>query len=203
MKYLDRVLQRWRAAQAAPFIEPGASILDIGCADGFLFRFICNYGDSIGIDPEPVLLDDAIPRVTFYRGLFPDALPRHMTFDVITMLAVLEHVPPDRQEKLAADCASHLKPGGKLIITVPGAAVDHILAILARLGLIDGMSLEQHYGFDARSTPDVFTPRGFDLAVNKRFQLGMNNLLVFRRQGETRGNEEFVEASARSLAVAG
>jgi hypothetical protein len=49
--------------------------------------------------------------------------------------------------------------------------------------LVDGMAFEEHYGFDVRTTPAVFTPHGFALIVRRRFQLGLNNLFVFRRVG--------------------
>ena len=182
MKYLDRVIQQWRIRKAAAYIEPGVAVLDIGCADGALFRFLPHHGDSAGVDPdleEPVT---PIPKVQFYAGFFPDALPHGSEFDVITMLAVLEHIPADGLNSLARDCAAYLKCGGKLIITVPSPLVDYLLAVLKWLRIIDGMSLEQHYGFDVESTPDVFRPHGFDLLVRKSFQLGLNHLFVFERK---------------------
>jgi SAM-dependent methyltransferase len=180
MKSLDRLLQRWRARKAAEFIQPGAAVLDIGCADGELFRFLPDCSEAVGVDPDPRAPVTPIPSLTVYRGHFPAALPRPMKFDVITMLAVVEHIPAESLHKLARDCASHLKPGGRLIVTVPAAAVDHLLAVLRWLGLVDGMSLEQHHGFPARSTPRIFELQGFDLVADRRFQLGFNNLFVFR-----------------------
>ncbi len=183
MKYVDRVLQGWRIRKAAAFVRRGDRVLDIGCADGTLFHLVPDLGQSVGVEPG---LDVAslprIPNVSFYSGYFPDALPGPMTFDVITMLAVLEHVPAEQQAPLARACASHLKPGGRLVITVPSPAVDYVLAVLQWLKIIDGMSLEQHYGFESAQTPRVFSPYGLDLIVKRRFQLGFNNLFVFERR---------------------
>jgi 2-polyprenyl-3-methyl-5-hydroxy-6-metoxy-1,4-benzoquinol methylase len=182
MKYLDRVLQRWRIRKAAAFINRGDCVLDIGCADGALFRMVPDLGPSVGIEPElePAHVSD-FPKVNFYKGYFPAALPGPMNFDAITMLAVLEHIPSQQQESLARACASHLKPGGRLIITVPSQAVDHVLAVLTRLGLLDGMEIHQHYGFEASQTPKIFLPSGLRLIAARRFQLGLNNLFVFGR----------------------
>lgn len=103
-------------------------------------------------------------------------MPLPMKFDVIAMLAVLEYILVEALQKLAPDFAPHLQP-----VTVPAAATDYFLAALKWLRLIDGMSFEQHHGFEARSIPEIFEPTGFELIKDERFQLGVNNRLVFRR----------------------
>lgn len=181
MKNFDRFLQGWRIRKALPYMARGSRVLDIGTADGALFRAFQKLGDSAGIDME---LDHGklpdLPHVRFYEGLFPDDLPGPRTFDVITMLATLEHIPQNQLDGLASACAAHLQPGGRLIITVPSPAVDHILPVLMRFGLIDGMSTEQHHGFDVRQTPDIFGSKNFVLVAWRSFQLGLNHLFVFR-----------------------
>ena len=182
MKYLDRVLQRWRIAQARPYIENGSRVLDIGCADGSLFQQLgSRINEGIGVDPD-LHENTAVGNVQLVKGFFPDAIRDARHFDVITMLAVLEHVPASACSKLAADCAAYLRPGGYLVITVPSPLVDHILNMLSALRLIDGMSLEQHHGFDVTQTPGIFIPAQFRLVRHSRFQLGLNNLFVFQHQ---------------------
>jgi len=187
MTYVDRMLQRWRIRKAAAFINRGDRVLDIGCADGALFRLVPGLGDSAGVEPELQHVDPpAMPNVSFYAGRFPEALPPLAAFDVITLLAFLEHVPATQQASVAQACASYLKPGGRLVVTVPSPAVDRVLAVLRSMRLIDGMSLHEHYGFDAAQTPGIFSPHGLGLVARCRFQLGLNNLFVFERIGEPR-----------------
>jgi 2-polyprenyl-3-methyl-5-hydroxy-6-metoxy-1,4-benzoquinol methylase len=181
MTPVDRVLQRWRIGKAAKYIAPGARVLDIGSSDGVLFqRLGARLASGLGVDPT-LSEDHDLGRIQFKAGYFPAAIPAGSEpFDVITLLAVLEHFPEAAYASLGADCARWLKPGGRLIITVPSPLVDHILAVLKSLRLIDGMSLEEHHGYDIRRTPAVFAPH-FRLIRHQRFQLGLNHLFVFTK----------------------
>jgi SAM-dependent methyltransferase len=184
MKYIDRVLQRWRIAKARPFIAEGARVLDIGSSDGALFQTLgIRLGGAMGLDPtlrESKTLGD----IHLIAGSFPKDMPPVAAFDAITLLAVLEHFAVGDHESLRQGCSRFLKPGGYLIVTVPSPKVDHILKVLHAIGLIDGMSLEEHHGYDVRETTTIFPPPEFRLVKHQRFQLGLNNLFVFRRAAE-------------------
>jgi 2-polyprenyl-3-methyl-5-hydroxy-6-metoxy-1,4-benzoquinol methylase len=180
MKWLDKFLQKYRIRKVLPYILPGKSVLDIGCHDGTLFRELGErISRGVGIDN---LNDPSWPAGGFQRivGFFPEDIPEE-EFDVITMLAVLEHFPADRVEALPGHLARCLKQGGFLVITMPSPVVDSILVVLKYLGLIDGMSLEEHHGL---TLADVLTAFGkkFELKVRQTFQLGLNNLLVYQKR---------------------
>jgi len=184
MRFTDRLLQNWRIAKVRPFIASGARILDIGSADGALFSALGNSvgAGSLGVDPT---LKQAVTvnGCTLLPGFFPEAVPPASgPFDVITMLAVLEHFPANAYESLRSGCGRFLRPGGKLLITVPSPQVDHILAVLKFLRLVDGMSLEEHHGFEVADTTRIFPPETFRLIKRGSFQLGLNHLFVFQRQ---------------------
>ncbi len=175
------MLQQWRIDQIRPYVLQGARVLDLGCADGALYqRLQSTVGEVVGIDPT---LDRNVEmgRCRLIAGRFPEDLPDAEPFDAITMLAVLEHIPLDEQPRLAAECARRLKPGGYIIITVPNPIVDRILSVLRFLRLIDGMSLEEHYGFEPRLVPALFGVANLRLVTASVFQLGCNNLFVFQR----------------------
>ncbi len=182
MNFGDRFLQRWRIAKARPYLPAGAEVLDIGCADGALFRQVPGLGRSVGIDPDLRGITQ-VGSAALIGGTFPEALTDDSPFDAITLLAVLEHIPAVDQPRLAADVARFLKPGGHLIVTVPAPAVDHLTAVLRRLRLIHGMSLEEHSGFDVGKTEGLFVQVGLKLLKHQKFQLGLNNLFVFQKPG--------------------
>ena len=180
MKAVDRWLQQWRIAKIRPYLAPGARVLDIGCADGALARLVPGL-DYMGIDPG-LGASRTAPSGRLIKGCFPADLPPGATeFDCITMLAVLEHIPLEAQAALAANCFRFLRPGGLVLITVPAPAVDYLLAVLKGLRVIDGMSLEEHYGFDVRRVSEYFAEASLEAVVHRRFQLGLNHLFVFRK----------------------
>jgi SAM-dependent methyltransferase len=184
MRIIDRVLQRWRAGKARRWIPAGARVLDIGCHHGELLRSLGNQiGPSVGYDPLALAEDG--PNFHLIRDYFPVPSPyEDGAFDVVVMLATLEHI----REKgpFAEEFFRVLRPGGRVIVTVPSHWVDPIVHTLCKLGLADGMSLEEHHGFDPCTTPDIFGEYGFALERWRRFQLGLNHLFVFRKPVEVR-----------------
>lgn len=181
MRTLDRVLQRWRIARAAPWLPDGAEVLDVGCADGALFRQLgCRLGAGLGVEPA-LDAERTVGRSELRPGHVPDAVPPGRTFDAVTMLAVLEHVPAPAQRALADACARLVRPGGVAVVTVPAPAVDRVLAVLRALRLVDGMSLQEHYGFEPGDVPPLFAGPAWRPLRHQPFQLGLNHLFVFRR----------------------
>jgi hypothetical protein len=114
------------------------------------------------------------------------------------MLATLEHI----REKggMGRECNRLLRPGGRVVVTVPSPWVDVLVGALSFLRLADGMSLEEHHGFDPRSTPGLFLPHGFCLEYRCRFQLGLNNLFVFRKVQALPGGPEGPAPAVRQAA---
>jgi 2-polyprenyl-3-methyl-5-hydroxy-6-metoxy-1,4-benzoquinol methylase len=181
MKLLDRVLQSWRIAIARPFIPNASRVLDIGSSDGELFRRLgALIKDGMGIDPA-LETDAHTNGIELIAGSFPANMPEVEPFDVITMLAVLEHFPPAEYINLSKGCAHFLKPGGVLIITVPSSKVDQILRVLKFFRIVDATTLEEHHGYDIAQTAAIFSEKNFRQKKHTRFQLGLKNLFVFER----------------------
>jgi 2-polyprenyl-3-methyl-5-hydroxy-6-metoxy-1,4-benzoquinol methylase len=182
MKPLDRLLQRWRIKKAIAYIKKGDTVLDIGSSDGVLFEMLGNENIGIGIDPtlEKHYQTDWYQLVP---GYFPQDLPdTKQKFDVISLLAVIEHIPELEIPGFVKECVQFLNPGGRIIITVPSKYVDRILEVLMKLRIIDGMSVDEHHEFEPQKVREYFSVNGMSLEKYKRFQLGLNNLFVFRKE---------------------
>ena len=94
-------------------------ILDIGCGTGTMLDELGRFGDVHGVDTEPAAvefcLDHDHPQVALYSG---DRLPHaDGSFDVVTMLDVIEHVDDD--QTILGEARRVLRPGGLAMITVP------------------------------------------------------------------------------------
>jgi len=104
---------------AAPQQENQTRILDVGCGTGENLRFLGEFGEVKGIDNSP----EAI-RFSRKRGFERVQLGRAeelpfpaSTFDLITMLDLLEHLKDDSQA--LKEAYRVLKAGGSLLVTVP------------------------------------------------------------------------------------
>ena len=179
MRVVDRVLQDWRARVARRWIPPQDRVLDIGCHQGeFLRQLGDGIGPSLGLDPLAVPEENA--RFRLLAEPFREPLPLgDASFDAVVMLATLEHIRD--KEPLARECFRLLRPGGRVIITVPSSGVDRIVDLLVRVRLADGMSLDEHHGFDPVDTPAIMARHGFLLEHRGQFQCGLNHLFVFRK----------------------
>jgi SAM-dependent methyltransferase len=153
----------------------------VGCFDGHLVRAARpRVADAVGLDP--LVTPGAENGIEFIRDAFPAKTPlEDASFDCVSMLAVLEHM--DDPQAVATECHRILRPGGRVVLTVPSPLVDHIIWGLQRLRLLDGICKHQHHGFDVEQTPAIFQQAGFKLNARERFQLGLNNVFVFEKPG--------------------
>ena len=165
---------------AARWIPPGSRVLDVGCHQGELFEYLGErIGPSVGIDPllkwEERWGGHELLKLSFEEmAPFPKD-----SFDAITLLATIEHMHD--KSAVARESYRLLRPNGRVVITVPSLIVDRILDVLVAIRLVDGMSLDEHHGFQPHKLTGIFLQEGFRLMAKRRFQLGLNNLFVFEK----------------------
>jgi len=183
MKHIDRIIQKHRFLVASREITSNSSLLDIGCHQGELFEFLEKKNiRGIGLDnllENPKTLRNG--EISLIKSYFPNESLKGLQFDYITGLAVFEHIPLKEQIIIAQSCYKLLRNGGKLIITIPNPFVDYILDVLLKLRLIDGMSLEEHQDIKPKQVIENIIASGLILVKHQKFQLGLNNLIVFEK----------------------
>lgn len=99
-----------------------ARILEVGAGTGSNILLLQRYGavDAIEPDDDARALASRRTGVEVKGGLLPDGVVlEDGAYDLIVLLDVLEHIPDDRSALGALK--AKLKPGGKLLLTVPAA----------------------------------------------------------------------------------
>ncbi|MFA6241611.1 MAG: class I SAM-dependent methyltransferase [Candidatus Hydrogenedentales bacterium] len=183
---LERFLARKRRDMADSLIPEAARagrILDIGCGSFPLFLTSTRFAGKYGL--ERVADGQAIERFkkqgiallaydleTATRLPFEDGF-----FDVVTMLAVFEHLNPQMLIDLTREVRRILKPGGVYVLTTPASGTAGILKILSALRLVSSEEIDEHK--DAYSRSDVaetLRAGGFseDAIAVGLFELGLN-----------------------------
>jgi SAM-dependent methyltransferase len=98
-------------------------LLDAGCGGGAMLDVLSDYGDVAGLDMNPELVELARRRgYDDIREGVVEQLPwADETFDVVTLLDVLEHTADD--DVTLKELRRVVRPGGRLLVTVPAHQV--------------------------------------------------------------------------------
>jgi ubiquinone/menaquinone biosynthesis C-methylase UbiE len=178
----DRFVARQRFRAALPHIRPASMVCDVGCGmeAAFLNFAAGRIAVGAGVDDQ-VQVSANIPwklvSADIRKGLpFPDR-----QFDHVVMLAVLEHL--QNPQVVLAECFRILAPGGSLILTWPSALVDPLLRVLHVAGLVSKeMESDEHQKrLPLTDLLALLRNIGFAKFYHRRFEMGLNNLLVAYR----------------------
>ncbi len=109
------------ASQVVAHLSPGYRVLEMGCGDGNVLRFlerVCSTGTVVGMDLYGEGLQYARSRTScpLVQGDVRRS-PFGKTFQVIGIFDVLEHIPDDN--RILRDLWALLENGGVLLLTVP------------------------------------------------------------------------------------
>ncbi len=179
---LDHFIAKMRFRAAYPFIRSGSRVCDLGC--GLDAAFLNYAGDKIshGVGIDDQVEDGVRGRWWRIRANITNPLPLEPSqFDHVVMLAVLEHLP--NPEPVLREAFRILTVGGSLILTWPSSAVDPILAVLRGAGLISSeMESDQHQKrIPVHELQAMLQRIGFREFTHRRFEFGLNNLMVASR----------------------
>lgn len=161
-------VQAYRARIAAASVARPPRVLDLGAAEGLTLLEVRHqlggHGRFDGVELSEPLLANA-PRlpanVRLLRGDIHQLPPSLADdYDLITILAVLEHV--DDPARVLRQAFSRLRPGGVLVVTCPHPRWDDIAA---KLGMVGDEHHEQQ--LDARRLVGLVRAAGF---VEAEFQ---------------------------------
>lgn len=181
---LTRRVQRARLGAALRVVAREARVLDVGCG---LSDLAARFPSYAGCDRMEWVVEEnrrRHPGASFHLWDVaasdpPSGLAAVPGFDVVLMLALLEHLA-DPGGALAR-VVPLLAPGGRVVTTTPHPAGRFPLEAGARLGLLSAHADEEHETLlDRGALEAAGTRAGLALERYERFLLGLNQLAVFR-----------------------
>lgn len=183
--FLEPTLRNMRLKRVLPFIKKykGCQLLDIGCGwEAKLLKEVEPYISSgFGIDfKAPELKTD---KIETKRIALQDSLPfEDNSFDVVTLMAVLEHLSDP--VSIVNEIARILKKNGRLILTVPSRQSKPVLEFLAyQMKIISETEIRDHKKYyNYKDLVDLFNEID-ELKIEKHnyFQFYMNNFCIVKK----------------------
>ena len=190
---LEGFLARKRAAMAERLMpaDRSGAILDIGCGTFPYFLTQVKFERRVGLDRH---VADEAPKHPRYDATVElhnfdidraDRLPfATEVFDVVTMLAVFEHIRPERMPILLSEIERVLKPAGRVIVTTPSWWTEPILSVMAKVRLVSSEEIDEH---QPHSSPKMIRAAFANSSFGDRpvrigaFELGMNTWAVVEK----------------------
>jgi SAM-dependent methyltransferase len=150
---LERFLAKKRAQKANNLIPQtyrNGKILDIGSGAYPVFLLTTSFLKKFGVDKTFHVssqngFSDHSLTLIHHDIESEDSLPfNDEYFDVVTMLAVFEHITPQRLPKAFQEVYRVLRKGGIIIITTPSAWTGFILKGMAMVRLVSILEIKEH-----------------------------------------------------------
>lgn len=149
---LESFLASRRANIANKFIPAfyrKGRILDIGCGVFPVFLLKTDFKEKYGMDSALKIIKTGRKNIHFSSLNAEKGKPlpfRDNFFDVIVLLAVLEHLEGDSVEFILSEIRRVLKKNGRFILTTPSPWAGGLLKLMARLRLISQEEINDHKG---------------------------------------------------------
>ena len=140
-------------------IFSGKDVLDVGCWSGGFLSLVSGAASLTGLDIEPGAL--AVARQNLSGAAFVEASVLDMpfdsgSFDLVTLWAVMEHLPAVSEAAALEEINRVLRPGGLLALNVPNA--NPVAKALDPIFLIKG-----HRHFKPTQIRQMLSASGFTL----------------------------------------
>ena len=155
-------------------------ILDIGCGAFPFFLIHTQFREKHGVDTTiqtPHAAQDIVltkcDLANAERLPFPDDF-----FDVVTMLAVIEHIEAARLVGVFREVGRLLKPNGRFILTTPCPWAEGLLRFMAKSGLVSAEEIKDHkISYHLDSIARCIGQAGFEREKMRSgyFEMGLNS----------------------------
>lgn len=146
-RHLGFLLARYKFC--AKMLAGKSAVLEVGCGDGFGMRVVLQEVKSVhAIDFDPLFIEWAQEQArreglncTFSVLDITQEAPKG-TFDAAYSLDVIEHIPPDSEDRFMANICSSLRPHAMCIIGTPNVEAQKNASPASAAGHVNLKSAE-------------------------------------------------------------
>jgi len=147
-RHLAFVLARYKFC--AKILAGKSEVLEIGCGDAFGMILLLQTVESVhGIDWEPIVIEDTRSRLAAENiercslsVLNITEKPMDRKFDAAYSLDVIEHIPPESEERFLTNICSSLRPDAICIIGTPNVEAQKDTTAISAQGHVNLQSAE-------------------------------------------------------------
>lgn len=184
MNLLSHYLESARLKKTLPYVK--GSVLDLGCGPSPYLGIRNNIKKYYGVDMNPKLvahLKFKYPSSNFFKkNLDIDSLNFGTKFDVVLMVAFIEHIY--NQKHLFTQVLKNLNSRGRIVITTPTPfGNDFVHRIGTAIGIFSRDAADNHVVIYNKKRFKILA-RDFGLVIEKYhlFEFGCNQLVVMRKK---------------------
>jgi SAM-dependent methyltransferase len=182
---LETFLARKRSETAdklIPYSLRRGRILDVGCGTFPFFLRNTEFDQKYAIDKiaeadQQSFLNYGI-KIMRHDIEKEEVLPfENEYFDVVSMLAVFEHIEPAKLDGILKEIYRVLKSRGIYVLTTPAPWTNNLLKIMATLNLVSKVEIEEHKAaYDPRRVSTLLQGASFseDKIKHGYFEVFMN-----------------------------
>jgi 2-polyprenyl-3-methyl-5-hydroxy-6-metoxy-1,4-benzoquinol methylase len=168
------------------------TVLDIGCGPADITQYLPNQSIKyVGVDvnkKEIEALKQSKPAFDFFWvDVDKENLPLEASkyrFNTVLLLAVIEHLKyPD---KLLEEVKNLMTDDGRLIISTSTPTGEIVHNMLAIFGLTSAEAVREHKtaahsSYSFKQLCNLILKCGFEIETYKHFELGLNQIIVFKK----------------------
>lgn len=176
---LETWLAQKRVAMALaliPSVLEHGHIVDIGCGLPPMLLRASRASQKTGIDLRLATTEYEGIRMIAHECSLHRVLPcANASAEVVTMLAMIEHVDADVGAWLLTEIHRILAPGGMIILTTPTRCSTTVLQLMAHCGLVSAQEINDHsHMYNPHTLNNALHAAGFVDIRTGRFECGLN-----------------------------